>query len=160
MSSCSIFEMKTKWPSLANPLSLSLLLLPSCSTPATSVKRLEFVCQALATVVTLANCGNKALHRLSTTQIGERRQQHAEAGKQSETEREREGRLLCVCGVPVQEFSYVFATYNTCNMQHAATTCGTYTQCLQQLPTHSLQIGVYGHFCFCPKKKELYVLAG
>lgn len=148
MSSCCIFEMKTKWPSLANPLSPSPppSLLPHLTLlPASSAKRLEFVCQPFAAATTVATRRplpiNGSDWRAETTSQKPRW--------------ERETRSLCVCGVPVQEFSYVFATYN---MQHAATscsnTCGTYTRPCSNPFSLFVKKACSATFAFAPKKKQ------
>lgn len=57
MSSCSIFEMKTKWPSLANPLSPSPF--PSCLSSllvSCLVCKVSRIC--LPTFCWCSNCGN------------------------------------------------------------------------------------------------------
>lgn len=143
MSSCSIFEMKTKWPSLANPLSPSPSLLHSL---ASSAKRLEFVCQPFAAAATVATRRPPPINGLDW---------RAETTSQKPCwEWETRSQRMWRASSRVQ--------LRFCHLQHA--TCGNIGNKLQQYMRHlyktlqqplltRCEIGVFGHFCFCPKKK-------
>lgn len=141
--------MKTKWPSLGNPLSLACPFSPS---PSHSLAC--FVCQAsricLPTFCCCNNCGNKAATAYQRLRL-------ASGDNVAEAALGKESRALSAYVACQFKSSATFLPPTTCNIMRQQGTAihAALIQDLAATPSLTLcEIGVYGHFCFCPKKKQ------